>query len=367
MIAGVCVALAWSLLQPGTYTRFTQATRFSSLNELGIGSIHLLVVNGALTFFFLLVGLELAREFRSGGLKHWNQLSNPLLAAVGGMLFTAVPMATFGLISHQAILTKSWGVPMATDIALTLAALSLLGTRVPREVRLFVLALAILDDVGSVIALAFVHPLQFSHWLVAAACLALGAFSTWLWRRGRKVALWPSLLLVWLALQRMGVDPALAGVVVGVFDVGGAQGLKRERTLASVNAYFILPFFALVATGVELNRSIFSGQAGSLLFALFFVRLFGKGVGIFIGVRTARLLGAKPIASLSPRALFGVGLLCSVGFTVPLVFASAVAQASSLAYNAITIALLGASLVGASLGLALLRVSFQPTPDQLDN
>jgi Na+:H+ antiporter, NhaA family len=360
MIAGLVLALAWSLSHHSSYRSVTRGEFASALQGWGLGSLHAVSLNALLTLFFLAIGLELAREFKAGRFATWSVIASPLLAALGGMVVTALSLLSVGALTHTPLLVHGWGIPMATDIALTLGSLSLLGARVPTPLRLFVLTLAVLDDVGSVIALAFTRPLQVHHWFLIGTALLIGAVALVLTRRGHTWAMWVALVGAWVVLQRLGVEPALAGVIVGVAIPVRPESIRLERALDHVNAYLVLPLFSFVATGIALHFSLWHARAGRIIFAMLLVRVLGKALGIFLGVRLSELVGGVRTPELHGTILIGVGFLCAIGFTVPLVFTSVLVSVGSTPYNAVTVGLLLASLVGGALGLAFLRFGLTP-------
>lgn len=367
MLIGLTVALAWSISSHRSYTLFTSGNFSRSWQSWGLNNVHGLALNLLLTFFFLAIGIELARELQSGVLRSWSTIATPLFGAIGGMAFTAVPLLLVGSLTRTQFLIHGWGIPMATDIALTLGTLSLLGTRVPSSLRLFVLTLAVLDDIGSVIALGFVRPLQLTHWLIALVSIIVAVGAVALWRKGHPSALWLALGATWIAFQRLGIEPALAGAVIGVFAVNSRSTFQLERRLSILSSYVILPLFALVATGITLSSQVLTHQSLRVLLAVALVRLIGKALGISAGVRLSMVFGASRPHELRGLTLTGTGLLCAIGFTVPLVFASAVTKTGGANYNAVTMGLLGASLIGGVAGLFFVRLGLKRHPDLRGN
>lgn len=367
MLLGLFVALSWSFASFHSYQTLAHGELFSSLRSWGLDSLHGLVQNLLLPFFFFGIGLELSREVRSGKLTRWSSLATPLLGAAGGMLFTAIPLLAIGEFTHTPLLVHGWGIPMATDISLTLGALSLLGSRVPGSLRLFVLTLAILDDVGSVVALGFVRPLALHEWITALLATVVALLAILLWRRGVSFAPWIALTGLWVAFQRLGIEPALAGAVVGVLAPSTRSSVKLEATMSHLSSYLVLPLFTFVATGISWRTDLVHASGGKVLLAIALVRVLGKALGIGIGVRMSERLGGVHSQELHGLVLIGVGLSCAIGFTVPLVFASAVVAVGSTAFGAITASLLIASLVGGVAGSIFLLAGLRPRPVQRGN
>ncbi len=354
MLIGLVIALTWSLSSNNTYSHVTRGEVVRNLQSWGLDSLHAITLNLLLTLFFLVIGLELAREIQSGRLANWSSLATPLFAALGGMACTAIPLLIVGRLTHSSLMVHGWGIPMATDIALTLGALTLLGPRVPASLRLFVLTLAVLDDVGSVIALEFVHPVTFEHWVLGTGALAISLLALRWWRKGYTGAVWIALAGAWIFCQRFGIEPVLAGVFIGMWARPGQSSALLEKRLTHLSSYFVLPLFTFVATGIVINSTLFRAGAGRVLLSILLIRLLGKALGIAVGVRLSESVGGVHSELLHGSVLVGVGFLCAIGFTVPLVFASAIAPSGTTLYNAITIGLLLASVLGAALGLLFL-------------
>ena len=165
----------------------------------------------------------------------------------------------------------------------------------------------------------------------------------------------------------MGIEPALAGAVIGVFAVNSRSTFQLERRLSILSSYVILPLFALVATGITLSSQVLTHQSLRVLLAVALVRLIGKVLGISAGVRLSMVFGASRPHELRGLTLAGTGLLCAIGFTVPLVFASAVTKTCGANYNAVTMGLLGASLIGGVAGLFFVRLGLKRHPDLRGN
>lgn len=352
MGTGAIVALAWSALWPSGYHRVIEHPWFAG-HPVGLRD---LVVNGAMTLFFAAVGLELSRELRAN-LRHQVRASlPPLLGAVGGMAGTALLSIGLGDVLGSAALRRGWGIPMATDIAFTLGVLALAGPRVPAQLRLFLLTLAIADDVLSVVVLSITGVAHVrAAGLVAAVVVATVGVVL-----GRRIpptlAFFPILVATWLALAWAGVEPALSGVVTGlVIPVASSRARRLEITVTRYSVGAALPLFALVACGVTWSTLSASGSTGKIIVATVVIRTVGKMAGIGAGVALAAALGARRHASLSVPVITGATLLCAIGFTVPLLFAGALYPRTSPTYGAFTLGLFAASAVGAFLGVVILR------------
>lgn len=349
---GAVVALAWSALSSTTYQRAVTTSWFSG-RDVGL---HTVVTNGAMTIFFAAVGLELSRESRSH-VRHHLRSSLPAFAgALGGMVGTATLSLGLGELWHSSALRRGWGVPMATDIAFTLGVLALAGPRIPRPLRVFLLTLAIADDVASVIVLSVTGVAHVRTWgLVAIVVVVIVGVTL-----GRRLPPWPAfaviLIATWIAFAWAGIEPALSGVVAGVLTPVSTPVARRlEVNVARSSVVLALPLFALVACGVAWNTVSLTGASGKIVTGTVAVRLVGKVIGIGAGVFVAGLFGARRHASISASVLVGASLLCAIGFTVPLLFAGALFGSTSATYGAFTVGLLVASILGACGGVTLLR------------
>jgi NhaA family Na+:H+ antiporter len=254
---------------------------------------------------------------------------------------------------------------MATDVAFTLAVLSLLGSRVPTRLRIFLLALAIADDVGSVVVLAVVGRLHVGGSTISAAACAAGALVAVLLTvvsRRRAAGAWAFIVLglaLWWLLAHLGVEPTLAGVAVGALVPTGERpelpGLQLERVMAPLSSFVVLPLFALVAAGVDLGTRPWRGNLG-LVSVLLVARTLGKAGGILLACLIAVRLGFGRLPrSITWGQLSGSALLCGIGFTVPLLFAEHAFAGHPSELAATKVALLLASVLCAVAGLLVLQ------------
>src|SRR5664280_2664369 len=253
LVAGLVIALIWSASGSGAYQRALNADWFSSSSPLGqINSLHNLVVTGLMTIFFFAIGLELSREVASGAFAKASHALPPVFGVIGGMAVTAVLSLVVGTLDRSAPLRHGWGVPMATDIAFTLGALALAGRRLPPTLRLFLLMLAVADDVFSVIVLSFTGT-ERVHYLELVAFFVLVVLSRILSQRFHGVA-WRLgvLVLLWLGLIGAHVEPPLAGVVAGlVVPFRLHEGQALEDHVRRWSTGLVLPLFALVSCGLQ--------------------------------------------------------------------------------------------------------------------
>ncbi len=356
--SGALAALVWSAISSSSYEGAMNARISASwLRSAHLDSLRQFSVNATMTIFFFAVGLELSKEFRVGALRQRHLAIIPIVAALGGMLTCAGAYALFGVATSNHDITTGWGVPMATDIAFTLGALSLAGRRVPSSVRLFLLALAVADDLFSVIVLAAKSPLGPSvAWLALLVVVVAVAIAAR--RRLRSSHYLVVLVVAWLALVLAHIEPALAGVAVGVLVPFGAKssGQHLERVTQPWSNGLALPLFALCACGVAWSRVAWNAHVLEIVGGLVLARLGGKVLGISLSVTLARRWGVSIPEGVHGVVLWASSALCAIGFTVPLLFAGSLYSTSSSAYAASTVGLLVASLIAAALGVGALRI-----------
>lgn len=298
--------------------------------EFEIAKPLLLWINdGLMAIFFFLIGLEVKRELLAGELSEPSRVVLPVIAAVGGM---AVPAAIYSVINWgDPVAMKGWAIPSATDIAFALGVLALLGSRVPQTLKLFLMTLAIIDDLGAIviIALFYTADLSIMSLLVAVASVAV------LFGLNRKgvLSLTPYLLVgfvLWAAVLKSGVHATLAGVLVAFFipfkkEPGETQTQleKLEHDLHSTVAYGILPLFAFANAGIPFDGisidTFFHPVPLGIAAGLFF----GNQVGIFCFSWVAIKLGITRLPDgVNWVQLYGAALLCGIGFTMSLFIGS---------------------------------------------
>lgn len=322
------------------------------------------VNDGFMTLFFLLVGVEIKRELQIGALSTRQQALLPALAALGGMLFPA--LIYYGFNANDPIARAGWAIPIATDIAFSLGMLALLGKRVPPVLKIFLLALAIVDDLGAIIIIT----LFYSHtiaWLPFSLSLAL-LLGLILLNRYQVTHLSLYLLLgtmLWKSLLHSGIHASLAGFAIGLIlpvklahvSVKSGPAHRLEQALHPWITYGVLPLFAFTNAGVTLQgfSSILSKLTLSLGVALGL--LIGKPLGIFsFSWLAIKLRWAQLPTGVRFYELFGVSVLCGIGFTMSLYITTLAFESQALVYiDYARVAILLGSTLAAVIGYALLR------------
>ena len=365
LTAALALAVIVATTAPGLYAGFVgHPLSIWSVPSSQISDVASLITNGAMIAFFAAVGLEIGRERADGALADRSTAILPVVAALGGMAAAAGVYAVTVLLLGVHGALGGWGIPMATDVAFTLGALTLIGGRASLELRVFLLTLAVADDVASVLVLAATGDHGPAVSRLTGATLVAGVAAviavTLLARRRR--APWPVFagagLCLWWLLAQLGIEPTLAGVVIGVMVPTGhavrSPGITLERAAVPLSTFLILPLFALVAGGVNLSAQPWTGQSG-LMIAILAARSLGKFLGITGGVLLALRFGLGRLPRhTSLRQMVGASLLCGIGFTVPLLFANkAFAHAPHL-LDATKVGLLVASLLCAVVGLVIM-------------
>jgi NhaA family Na+:H+ antiporter len=367
--------------------------------ELRIGSFALgedlrhWVNDGLMALFFLVVGLEIKYEFTSGALRDPRSVVVPIVAAIGGM---AVPAAIYTGFNEGGAGADGWGIPMATDIAFALGVVALLGRRIPAPARVFLLTLAIVDDIGAVAVIGIFYTEDLSLGWAAAAVAGVAAIL--MLRRIRVWSLYPYLVVggfVWLATYLSGIHATIAGVVLGLLtpaqplldqvearraardtspeklDAGELRRFRFllgesvpvaervEHALHPWTSYFVLPIFALANAGIDLRGGTLADTLGSPV-------TIGIAVGLVAG-KTVGVLGASWLAvvlgfgRLPPGShwglLTGLASLAGIGFTVSLFIAGLAFPGSEALEADAKVGILGGSIVAAGLGAAILLLT----------
>ena len=325
------------------------------------------VNDGLMAIFFLFVGLELERELYVGELSSLKAALLPIFAAVGGIL---VPAAIHFSLNSGTPAQAGAGIPMATDIAFALGVLALLGSRVPASLKVFLTALAVIDDLGAVAVIAIFYTAEVSFAYLAGA-LAVFVLLVVL-NRMRVMALWPYLLggaVMWALMLKSGVHATVAGVLLafaipfsGRAEDESSPSHRLEHFLHRPVAFFILPVFALANTGIVIAAGWQQDLAGANGLGIIAGLVVGKPLGIVLASFAAVALGLSTLPEdITWRHVAGAGLLGGIGFTMSIFITNLAFAASPEFVNGSKMAILVASLLAGALGLAWLRFAAPPS------
>ena len=407
IVAAAVVALIWANALTDSYADFWDTDLTLDLGFLTLDeTLHGWVNDALMVIFFFVIALEIKREAVHGELRDPRQAALPVIAALGGML---VPILIFSAVNAGGEGAKGWGIPVATDIAFALGVLALVGNRIPVQLKIFLLTLAVADDIGGILIIAvFLSDDLSIAWLLGAGATVVGIL---VMQRGgiRPIAAYiPVGLVLWLCVFESGVEATIAGVVLGLLtparslyqqrDLGtslhdhldaydsavgepeastaqvqAAEALRSmehltnealsplERLEESVqpwSAFLIIPIFALANAGIVLSGDILTDAFKSeLAWGVFLGLVVGKAVGVTgFSVLAVRLGVAKKPAVISWPDVVGVAFLAGVGFTVAIFIAGLSFSDPILVENA-KIGIFAASLVAALLGFVGLRIS----------
>ncbi|MFQ3200730.1 MAG: NhaA family Na+:H+ antiporter [Zhongshania sp.] len=325
------------------------------------------VNDGFMAVFFLLVGLELKREFLEGELSDYRNVILPGLGAAGGM---AVPALIFILLNpNDPVAQRGWAIPTATDIAFALGVLSLLGSRVPLTLKVFLTVLAIFDDIGAILIIAFFYTSNISTiaLMVTAICIVV----LWCLNRRGVDDISPYLIVgavMWVALVKSGVHATLGGVVLAMFvpmyakdPVKSSPAKSLEHDIHSVVAFFILPVFAFCNSGISFSGVGLEHILHPVPLGITLGLFVGKQLGVFlfcwIGIK---LNFTRLPDGMSWASLYGTALLCGIGFTMSLFIGSLAFEETGV--NRMFDERLGiilGSLLSGGLGYIVLRFSLK--------
>jgi Na+:H+ antiporter, NhaA family len=331
------------------------------------GTLLQWVNDGLMTFFFLLAGLEIKRERLAGELASWKKSLLPMAAALGGML---VPAGIFGLFNHNEPSAHGWGIPMATDIAFALGAMQVLGKRVPLGLKVFLVALAIIDDIGAIVVIAVFYAGEIHAWWLAGAAGIVGILVL---LPKLRVAYSPLYLflgaLLWIALHHGGVHATLTGVLLAFtipykpqFEeeltsrnhMTNTMLLRWESALHPYVSFSILPLFAGLNAGVAVSFTEISSLIDPLGLGIILGLALGKPIGITLASWIAiRLKWGELPDHVNWGQMWGAGLLGGIGFTMSL-FVSNLGLNSEAMISEAKLSIVVGSTLSCLLGLLLL-------------
>lgn len=403
LLATTIIALVWA------NSAFAESYQALWQYEIGISSdsfelkkpLLLWVNDGLMAIFFFLIGLEIKREFLIGELNSTKKVMFPLFGAIGGI---ALPVLLYVLLNQNPETLKGWGIPMATDIAFSLAILKVLGNRVPLSLKIFLTAFAIVDDLGAVLVIAIFYSSSVNLVLLGAALVILGIVY-FLSYKGRYSPYLTLLFgfVVWLLFLKAGLHPTLAGILMAfavpvrqkistfeftnqleniVDDIKKSTILQKpvlsaeqleliddledwsdkyrsplqhlEENLHNWVAYLVIPIFALANAGVAINSE--GGLETALVVNIGICLVFGKSIGISAIIFLARKFRIIEVpADITNKQIIGVSFLAGIGFTMAIFIASLAFSASPEYIDSAKIGILIGSLISAIVGYAILR------------
>ena len=358
-------SLAW------LYDRLLNMPLVIGVGDLALNKPLLLWINdGLMAIFFFHVALEIKREMKEGNLSSWQQSSLPTIAAAGGMMVPALVYAAIN--ADDPVALRGWAIPAATDIAFAVGVLALLGTRAPSSLKVFLLALAILDDLGAIVVIALFYTDELA--LSSLGVAVVGGAVLALFNRMEVRRFGPYLLvgvIMWAAVLKSGVHATLAGVVLGFFIPLSRDGSQRslllslEHKLAPWVSYGVMPVFAFANAGVSL--------AGLSFEALLAPIPLGIAMGLFVGKQLGILgfswLGTRAGLCRLPRGaswsqMLGVAALGGIGFTMSLFIGTLSFSDPSYAAS-VRLGVLAGSLLSGLAGYLILRLSAKPQAHEL--
>ena len=351
------------------YNNFLHTHVEVRFGNLQIAKPLLLWVNdGLMAIFFFLIGLEVKREVLTGHLSSISKVALPTIAAVGGMLVPALIYIAFN--GSDSFALNGWAIPTATDIAFALGILSLLGSRVPVSLKIFLMALAIIDDLGAIVIIALFYTSELSFTSITVASLSL--VTLFIMNRlkvVRKAAYILVGIVLWVSVLKSGVHATLAGVALAFMiplesktkDGKSFSMLKEmEHGLHYWVAFLILPLFAFVNAGVNLKGISIDEMTNSVPLGIMLGLFIGKQLGVFLFSFMAIKLGlAKLPQSSTWLQLYGVAVLTGIGFTMSLFVDSLAFNDTQIYHFADKLAILLGSFLSGLIGYIILKKSFK--------
>jgi NhaA family Na+:H+ antiporter len=336
---------------------------FAALHSVWGGlSIELWINDGLMAIFFLMVGLEIKREVLAGGLASWGQRALPGFAAAGGMLIPA--LIYVGTNWGNAETLSGWAIPAATDIAFALGVLSLLGKRVPASLKVFLAALAILDDLGAVTIIALFYSTGLNLPMLGASFATLAVLIVM--NRMGVQRLLPYLLLgllLWFFVLQSGVHATLAGVALALcIPLGTRQEEARspllflEEKMHYWVAFVVVPVFGFANAGVSLSGITLGNLVDPVPLGVALGLFIGKQIGVFVAAALAIRSGLATLPEGSNwTQMYGVALLCGIGFTMSLFIGNLAFPGAAHLIDEVKVGVLMGSILSAVVGVLLLR------------
>lgn len=357
----VSIILANSSFQDG-YIHFWES-------KIGGFSVEHSINDGLMTIFFLMIGLELEREIYIGELSSFKNAILPFSAAVGGII---IPASIYFFINKDTAFTNGIGIPMATDIAFAIGILSLLGSKVPTSLKVFLTALAVIDDLGAILVIAIFYSKGIQMNYLLLSFLVFGILL--LMNRLKIYKLWPYLIggaLMWFLMLNSGVHATITGVLVAFaipFENGEENSIsyKLQHFLHRPVSFLILPLFALANTAIKINLTSTETLFTTYSLGIFFGLLIGKPIGISLfSFIMVKLKIAELPSDLNWKHIIGTGILGGIGFTMS-IFITLIAFDDQIIINNSKLFIILASTISGIVGLLFLKAVFAKSIDVVE-
>lgn len=318
--------------------------------------------DGLMTIFFLLIGLELEREIYKGELSSFKNASLPIFGAIGGML---IPAAIFLLFNYGKDTQSGAGIPTATDIAFAIGIISLLGNRVPATLKIFLTALAVIDDLGAIIIIALFYTASVSFiYLILALTVFVVLLGFNKLKINNLVLYLIGGILMWFFMSRSGVHPTITGVLLA-FTIPFGDGLEKspsyilQHMLHKPVAFLIIPLFALANTGITIGSDLIAGLGNDYSIGIIAGLIVGKPLGIWLFSVIGVSLGLCSLPSdVKWTNILGIGFLGGIGFTMS-IFICLLAFDNQRMIDTAKIAILAGSLLAGIFGLIILKLTLK--------
>ena len=352
----ICVILSLLIANSSLGSNFQELLDF----KLGSYSISLWINDGLMTIFFLLVGLEIKREILEGELSSFKNATLPIFAALGGML---VPAAIFYFFNQGSKYENGWGIPMATDIAFSLAIISMLGKRVPVSIKIFLTALAIVDDLGAIVVIAifYTEKIETTYLLLSSLVLFILIILNFFKVKRHIFYLIPGVFL-WYFMHHSGKHATIAGVLLAFTiptnesDTEISPLEKLEEKLHTPVNYFIMPLFALANTNIKFHNGMVDGLFTNFGYGIILGLALGKVIGINLFSFIAIKLKLSDLPNNSKWSqMLGAGLLAGIGFTMSIFIALLSYKGELEIQEEAKFAILVASAISGFMGYFLLK------------
>ena len=352
----ICVILSLLIANSSLGSSFQELLDF----RLGSYSISLWINDGLMTIFFLLVGLEIKREILEGELSSFKNATLPIFAALGGML---VPAAIFYFFNQGSKYENGWGIPMATDIAFSLAIISMLGKRVPVSIKIFLTALAIVDDLGAIVVIAifYTEKIETTYLLLCGLVLFILIILNFFKVKRHIFYLIPGVFL-WYFMHHSGIHATIAGVLLAFTiptnesDTEISPLEKLEEKLHTPVNYFIMPLFALANTNIKFHNGMVDGLFTNFGYGIILGLALGKVIGINLFSFIAIKLKLSDLPNNSKWSqMLGAGLLAGIGFTMSIFIALLSYKGELEIQEEAKFAILVASAISGFMGYFLLK------------